>query len=167
MRSASFRFADYAAAENRARLHVRVDGKWVAKYVRDPDAQAPAGGASSSVRDLAKWLQLQLGGGKFDGRQVVAAAALGETHRPQVISERPANPAADRAGFYGLGWNVSYDAEGHFRLSHSGGFNLGAATVVALLPGKRVGIAVLTNASPIGVPEAVGATFFDLVAKGK
>jgi CubicO group peptidase (beta-lactamase class C family) len=167
MKSSSYRFADYAAAENRARLHVRADGEWVARYVRQPDAQAPAGGASSTARDLARWLRLQLGGGKFEGKQVVAAGALAETHRPQVISRVPEDPAADRAGSYGLGWNVDGDDGGRVRLSHSGAFSQGAATAVALLPSERLGIVVLTNAAPVGVPEAVCASFFDLVLKGK
>jgi CubicO group peptidase (beta-lactamase class C family) len=167
MKSSSSRFADYAAAKNRALLHVRVEGKWVAKYVRDPDAQSPAGGASSTARDLAQWMRLQLGGGKFDGKQVLAAKALEETHRPQIINRPPENPATERAGFYGLGWNVNYDDKGRVRLGHSGGFDLGAATVVTLLPSEGLGIAVLTNAAPMGVPEAVSASFFDLVLEGK
>jgi CubicO group peptidase (beta-lactamase class C family) len=167
MKSSSFRYADYHAAENHARLHIRADGKWVAKYVRDPDAQAPAGGASSTVRDLAQWLRLHLGGGKFEGKQVVAAKALAETHRPQIINRPPENSETDRASFYGLGWNVNYDEEGRVRLGHSGAFALGAATAVALLPAESLGIVVLTNAAPVGAPEAVCASFFDLVLKGK
>ncbi|MFL5706680.1 MAG: serine hydrolase domain-containing protein, partial [Ktedonobacteraceae bacterium] len=54
MKQTSSRFADYAAAHNRALLHVLVDGKWVARYTREPDAQSPAGGVSSSVRDMAQ-----------------------------------------------------------------------------------------------------------------
>jgi CubicO group peptidase (beta-lactamase class C family) len=45
MKSTSSRFADYVAARNRALLHVRVGGRWAARYVRDPDAQSPAGSA--------------------------------------------------------------------------------------------------------------------------
>jgi CubicO group peptidase (beta-lactamase class C family) len=167
MKSSSFRFADYAAAQNRARLHARVDGKWVARYTRQPDAQSPAGGASSTARDLSRWLRLQLAGGKFEGKQVIAAKALADTHGPQIISHPPAHPSTDRAGLYGLGWNVKYDENGRIRLSHSGAFDLGAATVVTLLPAESLGIVVLTNAAPIGVPEAVSASFFDLVLKTK
>src|SRR5262245_36534155 len=167
MKSSSFRFADYVAAENRASLHVRAGGKWVARYTRQPDAQSPAGGASSTARDMARWLRLHLAGGKFEGRQVIAATALAETHRPQIINHPPKDPAADRAGCYGLGWNVNYADDGRVRLGHSGGFDLGAATVATLLPAEGLGIVVLTNAAPIGVPEAVSASFLDLVLKGK
>jgi CubicO group peptidase (beta-lactamase class C family) len=167
MKATSSRFADYAAAKNRAHLHVHVGGKWVARYVRNPDAQSPAGGASSTARDLAQWVRLQLGGGKFNGEQLIRAKALAETHRPQIVSRAPRDPATDRATFYGLGWNVSYDDGGRVQLTHSGGFDLGAATAVALLPSEGLGIVVLTNAAPIGVPEAICASFFDLVLKGK
>ena len=162
----SYRHADYAAAANRAKLHVRIDGKWVAKYDRQPDAQAPAGGASSTARDLARWLRLLLADGSFDGKSVIAAEALGETYRPQVVSE-PAEKPTDRTGFYGLGWNVRHDAAGRLTLGHSGAFDLGAATCVMLVPSERLGIVALTNGAPVGVPEAVALTFLDLVHDGK
>jgi CubicO group peptidase (beta-lactamase class C family) len=167
MSSTSSRFADFAAAKNRAVLHARVAGKWVARYVRDADAQSPAGGVSSTAADLALWMRLQLNGGEFNSKRIVAARALRETHRPQIVTRPPENPATDRASFYGLGWNVSYDEQGRVRLSHSGGFELGAATAVTLLPGEDLGIAVLTNAAPIGVPEAMCASFLDLVLHRK
>jgi CubicO group peptidase (beta-lactamase class C family) len=166
MTHTSPRLADFAAAPNRALLHVRVGGRWVARYTRNPDTESPAGGVSSSVRDLARWLRLQLGNGLFEGRRVIEAAALAETHRPQIISDAPHNPATDRAGFYGLGWNVSYDDQGRVHLSHSGAFNLGAATNVTLLPSEQLGIVALTNAHPIGAPEALTRSFLDLVLTG-
>jgi CubicO group peptidase (beta-lactamase class C family) len=61
MTSTSSRHADFVAAENRAHGHVRVDGEWVAKYDRHPDVESPAGGVSSSARDMAQWLRLQFG----------------------------------------------------------------------------------------------------------
>lgn len=167
MTSTSSRFADYAGAENRAHLHVKVDGRWVAKYVRDPDAQSPAGGVSSTVRDMSRWLRLHLGEGKFEGRPIVDAKALAETHRPQIISRAPQNPAVDRPGLYGLGWNVSSDDRGRVRLGHSGGFDLGGATFVGLIPAEELGIVILTNAAPQGIPESIGESFFDLVFAGK
>jgi CubicO group peptidase (beta-lactamase class C family) len=167
MASTSSRFADFLARPNRAAGHVRQDGAWVARHVRDPDAQSPAGGVSSSARDLAAWLRLQLGRGTVDGREVVAPAALDETHRPQIVTSPPADPARDRPGFYGLGWNVGHDERGRVRWSHSGAFNLGASTCVVVLPAERVGIVALTNASPVGVPEAVCAGFLDLILEGQ
>ena len=167
MTSTSSRFCDFLAAPNRAALHVRQGGAWVARYVRDADAQSPAGGVSSSARDLASWLRLQLGRGTVDGREVVQAAALDETHRPHMVNAPAGDPMRDRPGFYGLGWNVEYDERGRIRWGHSGAFNLGASTCVGLLPAERIGIVVLTNASPVGVPEAVCRSLLDLVLTGR
>jgi len=63
-----------------------IDGKWVPKFVRDADAQSPAGGVSSSVNDLAKWMRLQLNdiaGAKISVNDfVIRAAALALRHHP-------------------------------------------------------------------------------------
>lgn len=167
MHRTSSRFADFIAATNRVHAHVKIGGKWVPKYTRDPDAQSPAGGVTSSVSDLASWLRLQLGRGRVAGREIVKEAPLDETHIPQIVRPPPPlNPALDHAGFYGLGWNVSYDNQGRVRWGHSGAFALGNATAVNLLPGEQLAIATLTNAQPIGVPEAVNESFFDLVSRG-
>ena len=163
----SSRFADFVASSDRAHSHVKLDGTWVAKYTRQPDAQSPAGGVTSSARDMAIWLRLQLGRGTLDGTTIVDSEALDETHRPQVIrTPRPKDPAVDRAAFYGLGWNIDYDDQGRVRWGHSGAFDLGAATSVSLLPAEQLGIVVMTNAQPIGLPEAISRSFFDLVLLG-
>ncbi|MBA2946112.1 serine hydrolase [Streptomyces himalayensis] len=165
MTSTSSVFADYERASNKAATHVKVDGSWQARHVRNADAQSPAGGASSTVRDMAKWLRLQLADGKFGGRQIIDAAALDETHVPHVLSQPPPAPAG-RSGFYGLGWDVGYDSHARLRLSHSGAFDLGAATSVTMLPSDQLGIVVLTNGQPVGVPEAIAADFFDIAQTG-
>ena len=166
MTSASSRHADYLKRPDRARIHFREpDGTWVARYDRDPDAEAPAGGASASLNDMIRFLRLQLGKGTFEGKEIIDAAALATPHVPQVIPGPPRGPAS-RAGFYGLGWNVTYDDEGRVRLGHSGAFNLGTATNITFLPGEDLGIVVLTNARPIGVPETIAISFFDIAQHG-
>ena len=155
MTSTSSRFKDFVARENRALGHVEVDGKWLHKLQRDPDAQSPAGGVSSSVVEMAKWMRLELAGGKFEGKEMVKADALAQTHHPHMLAGF--SPLDGLPGFYGLGWNVSYDEEGRLRLSHSGAFELGAATVVALVPSEALGIVVLTNAFPLGVAEGLAS----------
>src|SRR5437660_7800054 len=165
MGSTSSRYADFIARRNKALGHVLVDGKWVQKFKRDPDAQSPAGGVSSSVNDVAKWMRLQLANGKFDGRQIVDEKALAETHHLHMLTGF--NPFTGLPTFYGLGWNVSYDEQGRLRLNHSGAFALGAATYVNLVPAEQLGIVVLTNVYPLGIAEALGTTFVDTALYGK
>src|SRR6266480_585540 len=165
MISTSSRYADFVARPNKALGHVLADGKWVPKFKRNPDAQSPAGGVSSSVNDVAKWLRLQLGNGKFDGKQIVDEKALTETHQPNMLTGF--SPFTGLPSFYGLGWNVSDDEQGRLRLNHSGAFALGAATLVNLVPAEQLGVVVLTNAYPIGIAEALGTTFVDTALYGK
>ena len=160
MTSTSSRYVDFVARKNKALGHVLVDGKWVQKFKRDPDAQSPAGGVSSSVNDVAKWMRLQLANGKFDGKQIVDEKALRETRSPHMLTGF--SPFTGLPSFYGLGWNVSYDQQGRLRLNHSGAFALGAATHVNLAPSEQLGVVVLTNAYPIGLAEALGTTFLDI-----
>jgi CubicO group peptidase (beta-lactamase class C family) len=163
MTSTSSRHQDYLRADNRAVLHVREGDEWVARYDRQPDAQSPAGGVSSTVTDMAKWLRLQLASGTFDGERVVAEDPLLEGHLPHLVSGP--DPSA-RSGFYGYGMNVGYDPAGRLRLSHSGAFAMGAATAYTMLPSEGLGIIALTNGMPIGAPEAVTASFMDLAEFG-
>ena len=165
MKSTSYKHADYAAAKNRAKLHVLSDGKWTAKHDRQPDAQAPAGGVSSTITDLAQWMRLQLAGGKVDGKQVVDAVALAETHTPQIVTGF--TPEQGRIGTYGLGWNVSDQRDGLIVVNHSGAFALGAATEASLIPSEELGITVLSNGSPHGVPEGLTESFFDWALDGE
>src|SRR5262249_61872131 len=76
MTSTSSRYADFFARPNKALGHVLVDGKWVQKFKRDPDAQSPTGGVSSSVYDVAKRIRLQVDNGKYDCRHIVGHKAM-------------------------------------------------------------------------------------------
>lgn len=164
MSSTSSRFADFMARTNKAVNHVLVDGKWVHKYQRQPDAQSPAGGVSSSVNDMSKWLRLQIANGKFEGKQIVPETPLITTHQPQLL--RGFSPLNGLPSFDGLGWDINYDTQGRLRIGHSGGFALGAGTNVALVPSEQLGIVTLTNGTANGVAEALNQIFMDTALTG-
>ncbi|MEU0370091.1 serine hydrolase [Streptomyces sp. NPDC006283] len=166
MHSTSSRFADYEKAGNKAVMHVKAGGTWEPKYVRDTDVTAPAGGVSSTARDMTRWMRLQLAGGSLGDDHIIPTAPLSRTHLPEIDSHPPANPAG-RTGFYGLGWNVGYDDRGRLRLGHSGAFNLGVNTNVSMLPSEELGIVVLTNGEPVGLADAIAVNFYDTAQYGK
>jgi CubicO group peptidase (beta-lactamase class C family) len=166
MSATSYRYSDFLAQADRAAMHVRIDGKWYQKYTRDADPEAPAGGASSNVLDLAKWMMLKLANGTWQGKPVIDPAALLEANTPRSVSGAPGT-SSSRTGFYGFGTNVGDDYSGRVRLNHSGAFLQGAATNYILLPDQQLGIMVLTNGMPLGIPEAVNSYFMDLVIGGK
>ena len=97
MTSTSYRFADYEARANRAVGHIHVDGKYEPLYVRDADPQGPAGGVSSSVNDMTRWLAMVLANGSHDGKQIVDADALLPAITPQIVSS-PASRTRDAIG---------------------------------------------------------------------
>ncbi|WP_293224882.1 serine hydrolase [Ottowia sp.] len=158
MAHTSSRFADFAAQANRAWGHVQEGvshasyGAQPAHYIvqqppRQPDAQSPAGGVSSSVADMAQWMKLVLAQGQWQGRQLASGAAL-----QAAMTARP-------GGKYGYGFNVGPDPMGHASVSHSGAFVMGAATSFILWPQAQLGITVLTNAQPRGLAEAIALVF--------
>ncbi len=151
------RYAEFAAQSNRAVGHVRDGTGWTPGAVRNADPQSPAGGASSSVRDMARWLALLLAEGRWDGRSLVASGPLQDAMSPH---------SSD--GSYGYGFNVGIMSQGGPRTaSHSGAFGLGAATCFMMVPEHDVAVIVLTNSSPIGVPETLCRQFLDLVVEGR
>ncbi|WP_412030164.1 serine hydrolase [Deinococcus yunweiensis] len=165
MAHTSARHADFTAATDRAALHVWEQGRWAPSFTRQPDAQAPAGGVSSTARDLAQWMRLELGSGMLGAQRVIAADALAQTHQPLVA--RGQNPVTGDTSFYGLGWNVDIDTRGHIFWNHAGAFSQGAQTVVNLLPAEKLGITVLTNAFPSGASNGLINSFYDAVLYGK
>ena len=163
MASTSSRHSDFLARTNRASLHVRFNGAWTALATRDPDGQSPAGGVSSTVRDLAQWMRLELAKGRWAGEPLIDADAIAPTHAPH--TDRGRHPVSGVPAFYGLGWNVEYRSYGTV-WGHAGAFSQGARTVVSLVPSHDLGIVVLTNAFPTGVPEGIGDRFLEQVMGG-
>lgn len=165
MNSSSSTFSGFDSQANKALSHVRENGTWVHRITRQPDAQSPAGGVSSSVNDLSKWMRLVLNKGKFDGKQIVNEDSLVEIMHPQMLTNF--NPLNGLPSFYGLGMNVRYDTEGKLRLGHSGAFALGNATCIDMIPSEQLGVIVLTNSEPVGVAEALSNSFMDNFLYGK
>ncbi len=161
----SYRHSDFVKQSNRAALHQQVDGKWVPSAKRQPDAQAPAGGASSTVLDMAKWLRMQLADGRFGGEQVVAKGPLREARSLQIRTSPRSADASNIRG-YAFGMNYTVDPTGRVRWGHSGAFTAGAATTYLMIPELDLGIVVLTNGWPIGAPEAITETFADIAETG-
>lgn len=119
MTATSSRFSDFMARANRAYPHILVNGSFqLNPEQRQPDAQSPAGGVSSSVRDMARWMSLLLNEGKFAGQQFIASDALVPALTPQMLIAPPATPESPTA-YYGYGFNISVPPSGPTRISHS------------------------------------------------
>lgn len=164
MTATSSTYEGFIAKSNRTSLHVPVNGTWQAHYTRNADAQSPAGGVSSNVLDLSKWMRMEMDHGRFGGAQIVGPKALAAAQTAQ-IRTTPVGDAATVPRWYGSGMAVSIDRTGQMRLTHSGAFSAGAGTTYIMQPAQRLGIVVLANGL-VGLPEAVAESFMDLVQTG-
>jgi CubicO group peptidase (beta-lactamase class C family) len=148
MKSAGCTTAEAMKAEDRATGH-RPDKEGKLRPVEwyqqvEPN---PAGSVHASGRDLAAWLRFQLGDGTIEGKRLLPAANLSETHTPQVALPMDADARAlhpDTVQMsYALGWVVQ-DYRGHLEVSHAGLID-GFRVHLTLLPDDGWGIAVLCN----------------------
>lgn len=166
MKATSYRFSDFMARDNRAVLHGYQNGVFVPMGQRDADQQAPAGGASSTVVDMAEWLKLLLADGQYQGKRLIRAGTLLPALSAQAFSAR-AHDLDSRAGFYGYGFNVNTELGGRPSMGHSGAFLMGTGTTFKIVPSAGIGIVVLTNGAPVGAAESVAASFIDTALYGK
>jgi CubicO group peptidase (beta-lactamase class C family) len=148
---------------DRARPYRKLDGQVKATADYDMDEPNPAGSIHTTARDLAKWLQLQAGLGRYRGRQLVRADCLAETHTPQVPLRmddfaRDVHPFTVQMS-YALGWIVQ-DYRGLRLLNHTGVID-GFRTHILLLPDQRLGVAVLANLHGTRMNLALGLMLID------
>src|SRR5262249_33382245 len=85
MKTANFSTKDVVKAPDHATPHLKSSGKLQAMAWRKTENRGPAGSINASVRDLSKWLRFQLGDGTFEGKRLLSAARLAETHTAQVV----------------------------------------------------------------------------------
>lgn len=154
--------ADHATG-HRDVLHKREPAPW-----RNLDNVCPCGGINSCARDLARWLQFLLSGGVAPDEnktRLLAESILNETFAPQVVvpaEEDTRTLYPDRVGTnYGLGWTIWDYRGGHKIVSHGGSIG-GFRSHVALLPGKKSGVAILSNMQSF-LPEIVRNDLMDLL----
>jgi CubicO group peptidase (beta-lactamase class C family) len=108
------------------------------------DNLGPATSMVSNVRDLSKWLLLQLDSGRYEGKQILPWAVLQKTRDANILTgsrKSPAFPTHFRA--YGLGVYMT-DYNGRQVYWHTGGA-FGHVTNVCFVPEEKLGITILTN----------------------
>ena len=149
MTGSNVRHSAAAAGGNVATPHAPVDGKVRAIRPFESDNTNPAGGINSSAEDMAKWLRVQLSGGKLaDGSRLFSertARQLTSIVTPIPIGDPPPELPSLKANFrgYALGFDIR-DYRGHKVVMHTGGLP-GYVSRVAMIPDLNVGVAVLTN----------------------
>jgi CubicO group peptidase (beta-lactamase class C family) len=133
--------------DNYAMPHNESGGSLRVLHLGNVDGAAPAAGLNSSVREIGNWLRLQLGHGKFEGKQIYSerqAGAMWSAVTPLGVNPFPPKDAPTRLfSAYGLGWFLN-DYRGRKMVSHTGGLD-GMLSQTAMLPEENLGVVVLTN----------------------
>jgi CubicO group peptidase (beta-lactamase class C family) len=140
---------------NRAAGHDR-DGS-VMPY-ENVDAFSGAWAVVSTGRDIARWMQMLLAKGSFDGRRLLTEATVTQIFAASMV-QGVGGPLRDPNDSAGLGCE-SYHFLRYRVIEKNGALN-GVRTIVTLIPGREIGISVFANKQLTVFPEAVRAAFLD------
>ena len=142
--------AFFTSSRNAATPHGIEDGRLQVVPLDSVDNISPAGGITSNVTDLARWLVCRLDSGRYSGGggRLFSEAQAREMWSGQTILPIPDPPpplAALRPNFaeYGLGWRLR-DYLGRKVVSHTGGL-AGMSSQITLVPAEKLGVVILTN----------------------
>lgn len=162
MYGASYGREALEASPSWARPHVRVRGRWRPVHPKETYYRVPpAAGVNASVRDLAQWMNAQLG----HYPEVLPADLLATVHTPQVRTPDQLRGSRWRRvrlrqADYALGWRV-YDYAGNTVWFHAGAVQ-GYRAVLALSPACDLGMVLLWN-SESSAPAGLLPQFLDAV----
>jgi CubicO group peptidase (beta-lactamase class C family) len=161
------------ATEDRAQPHARTGGslRGIGDQERLDERDdlgrnaAPAGGLAISAGDMARWLMIQLDGGKLPGGngRLFSEAAHEQMWTPVTLQPVTPRPEALRLtqplfNTYALGWDVR-DYRGAKIVWH-GGAVFGFLSAVVLIPEKHVGFSIEINSED---GEIINGLMFELL----
>lgn len=128
----------------------------------------PAGSISSTAGDMARWLQLHLNAGQYEGQALVSEENLTQMHSPQMLLRGIAPLTGSEqieafdeigVGSYGLGWRIN-TYRGHTMVHHAGGID-GFSSFVSLVPKTGSGVVVLSNLNGTPIPYILSFGIYD------
>jgi len=130
------------------------------------DSAAAAGGICASAHDWAKWIAVRLNDGKLaDGTRLFSEAAAREMYKPNIVVSSSNGPTAALpnravASTYAMGLQVQ-DYRGE-RLATHGGGSPGGISATVLIPGRKIGFSVFTNAEESFLLRALRSGLSDI-----
>jgi len=145
--------------------HVKTDSGYVPvpmekEYLCGEYGEVGAGGISSNVIDMTKWLRFWLNDGSVSGARILKNETVHEIFRP-------ANLIASGPGFnftYAKGWVVKCDPMLPHPVIWHNGETSGMSSYNGFIPEDGIGIVVLTNAGENGVADFIGDTFMFMIS---
>jgi CubicO group peptidase (beta-lactamase class C family) len=165
MKATNFSVADMKKVNNHALPYQEENEKIKLMDFRNIDAVAPAGAINSNAEDMAKWLQLLLNEGKFDGKEIISGASLKEMYKPQMVMSGDISQDEIFYSSYGLGWMLTA-YRGHLRVEHGGNID-GFTTSVCFLPRDGIGIVVMANMNGTALNGVIRNDLIDRLLGGE
>jgi CubicO group peptidase (beta-lactamase class C family) len=151
MTASNFSVLDSQRAEDFARGHERRDEQVREVPFREITNMGPAGSINSNVEEMARWLLVHLGGGRFGGRTLLSRPTLDDLQAPHMALAVPPEKPETPQRSYALGWFVE-PYRGHNRLHHGGNID-GFSAMVSFLPQDGIGMVALANMGGTPLPE--------------
>ncbi len=146
MAASGFSIPEAGAEGDYAFPHAHAEGQLTEyPFYRELEPSAD-GSIVTNVRDMSRWLMLNLNSGRHHGHQIVSQEQLRNLHTPHVVvPDEDGASAAPGIPFstYGLAWSV--DPYRGQRLIHHDGAIDGFGATVALLPDHELGMVILAN----------------------
>jgi CubicO group peptidase (beta-lactamase class C family) len=130
------------------------------------DSAAAAGGICTTPTDWAKWIAVRLNDGKLaDGTRLYSEDAAREMVRPNIIVGSSPGPTAELpnraiASTYAMGLQVQ-DYRGERIASHGGG-SPGGISATVLIPGRKTGFSIFSNAEESFLLRALRSGISDI-----
>lgn len=162
MSSSSSSLQQYLKSKNRSQWHLRKpDGTIVqlneddASYNNSVYVMGPAGGINSTIKDLIKWMRLQINHGSFENHQLISKENMQRMITPMIY----VGEIHQRQLFYALGW-VYMSFSPYPIIWHDGG-TLGTYNFAAFIPEEQLGIIVLSSVKQTMLSRALALQFFD------
>lgn len=167
MQNTSTYFSDFIKNPNSSKAYAVINEKLLEINPANMDNIGPAASISSSVKDLSKWIMMQIDFGMYNGKQIVPKTVIQKTRQSlTIVGQGRGN--SSHFSTYGMGWFMK-DENGKKVLSHGGGAN-GFLSKTVLIPQEKFGFVILTNSdnqsffealSEILIKDATGQTYTD------
>jgi CubicO group peptidase (beta-lactamase class C family) len=122
-------------------------------------AMGPTGSINSNVEDMARYLQMYLNRGQFEGKTILNTSDIVDMTNPQMVMADARTFEEISSTQYGMGFFLThYRGE---RLVHHGGNMPGSSSLMSFLPQKGVGVFTTVNLSGSSLPSILSYAVYD------
>jgi CubicO group peptidase (beta-lactamase class C family) len=122
-------------------------------------AMGPTGSINSNMEDMARYLQMYLGRGQFEGKTILNAADIVDMTNPQMVMADARTFEEISSMQYGMGLFLThYRGE---RVAQHGGNMPGSSSLLSFMPQRGIGVFTTVNLSGSQLPSILSFAVYD------